>query len=141
MGNASPAPSKRTPRWASWLLVGVGAGVVIAVVVSLVAFVKLGLGLKRPTEKPIALAGCDVAKFIDYAGDAGSGIQTTAPFGLWCEVSSTSPSAPTCGEVVAKYIAANGVLTKDVLVFVTRGRGAAMQRVCQQRYSGDGSPR
>lgn len=124
-------------RWRAWMLVAASAALVAVLVASFLAFVKTGLALKKPAETPISLAGCDVATFVDYAGDAGSGIQTLAPFGLMCKVGAMSPSAPTCDDVVSEYVAAHGALRKDVFVAVFRGT----QSVCSQRYSGDGSRR
>jgi hypothetical protein len=91
-----------------------------------------------PGERPpVLLAGCDLAVVnLTFKRDAGVDYRD---YDLNCFVTG-SASPPLCDDVIARYIATEGPLPKDVNVIVRRGDEPRSPDICRRHYHGDGTP-
>ena len=134
----------RRERLVARVLVALGVFGVLAIV-GLVAetgwmWQKIRTGLRFPEpagRKHVHVSGCDHA-FLDEPSPLDAGSAKAVPhYMLYCGVEGTTKPLPTCDEVIASYVAANGPLPTAVRVNVWHERH---RRSCDQTYAGDGTP-
>ena len=138
----------RRERLVTRVLVALGVFGVL-VIVGLVAEVaetewnwhKIRTGLRFPApvgRKDVHVSGCDHA-FLDEPTPLDAGSAKAVPhYMLYCGVEGTTKPLPTCDEIIARYVAANGPLPTAIRVNVWHERH---RRSCDETYAGDGTPK
>jgi hypothetical protein len=89
--------------------------------------------------KEVHVAGCDHAYLYEPSGLDG-GAKGTPHYTLYCLGKLSTATMPTCNDVIARYVAANGPLPTDVRVTVRRGAHDPVCP-CDGMYAGDGTPK
>ena len=111
-------------------LVALGVlGIVLAALVAYAVWARL-----HPTARSVAITGCTESRIQPFTSWPEHKWQYT----LQCRLAGESPAmAPTCDEVVARFVSEHGALDGDVRVVVLR----ATTIECAKTYAGDGVPR
>lgn len=85
---------------------------------------------------PFQITGCEIA-FLHESSKHDAGV-SYRDYDLICIVRGSTPP-PSCDDVIARYVATQGPLPKDVDVRVHRGDQPRAPDICRSHYHGDGT--